>query len=218
MKQNQSSSPRRQLNHERMLQEILQTARGIMREKGVAALSMQELARRMGMRAPSLYNYFSGLMDIYDALFRLGFQLWDEHSAATMQDAHAWQDEIRLIMEAYMTFAIQNPELYQLCFERPVPGFTPSQESLEYSLRSLQAGYARAAKISPHLHTDLPAEQIADLVIALMHGLTALHMANEPQYPLGQGRFGSLIPASVNLLQRCLGKGRFLIRYLKRYF
>lgn len=206
MKLEQSPSRRRQLNHERMLLEILQTARGIMREKGVAALSMQELARRMGMRAPSLYNYFSGLMDVYDALFRLGFQLWDEHSAAYTQSAKTWQDEIRLIMEAYMTFAIQNPDLYQLCFERPVPGFAPSEESMQHSLRSLQAGYARAAKIFPHLNSDLPAEKIADLVIAFMHGLTALHMANEPQLPLGQGRFGGLIPTTVDLLRRAWAK------------
>ena len=30
------------------------------------------------MRAPSLYNYFASKMDIYDALFRLGFTLWGE--------------------------------------------------------------------------------------------------------------------------------------------
>jgi hypothetical protein len=40
---------------------------------------------------------------------------------------------------------------------------------------------------------------MADLVLAVMHGLTALHMANEPNLPVGQGRFGSLISAAVSL-------------------
>ncbi len=209
MDQKQTFSPRRQHNHDRTQQEILLTARQIMREQGVAALSMHELARRMQMRAPSLYNYFSGLMDIYDALFRLGFHLWEEHITAYSQNAGSWQDEIRLSMEGYMTFAIQNPELYQLCFERPVPGFVPSAESLQLSFRILHEGVARIAKIHHHLDTNLPPEQVADLLIALMHGLTALHMANEPHLPLGQGRFGSLIPASVVLLNNAWSKEEF---------
>ncbi len=61
-------SPRRQRNRDLMVQSILETARSIMRDEGVAALTMQELARRLDMRAPSLYHYFAGKMDIYDAL------------------------------------------------------------------------------------------------------------------------------------------------------
>ena len=195
-------SPRRQRNRDLMIQTILETARHIMREKGAAALSMQELARRMEMRAPSLYNYFSGLMDIYDALFRVGFTLWGEQIKETTQKAQTWQDEIRLAMEAYMTFAMQNPELYQLCFERPVPGFVPSEDSLKLSFSILQNGYARVASLKDQINTDLPAEQAADLVIAIMHGLTALHMANEPHLPLGKGRFGVLIPAALSLIEK----------------
>lgn len=202
-----TASPRRQHNRERTIQTILDTARAIMRADGVAALSMQELARRLEMRAPSLYNYFSGLMDIYDALFRLGFTLWEAHIKAYTQNAPNWQEEIRLAMEAYMSFAMQNPELYQLCFERPVPGFVPSEESLRLSLSNLQSGYNRIAALYHNLNTDLPPEQATDLIIAMMHGLTALHMANEPHLPLGQGRFGSLIPAASSLFDKVWSKG-----------
>ena len=201
-------SPRRQRNRDLMIQAILETARAIMREKGVAALSMQELARRLEMRAPSLYNYFSGLMDIYDALFRLGFTLWDEQIKTYTHNAQTWQDEIRLAMEAYMAFAMQNPELYQLCFERPVPGFVPTEASLQLSFSILQGGSARIAELHHNLDTNLPPEQTTDLVIAIMHGLTALHMANEPHLPLGQGRFGALIPAALSLLDKAWSKDK----------
>ena len=197
-------SPRRQRTRDLMIETILETARAIMREEGVAALSMQELARRLELRAPSLYNYFSGKMAIYDALFQLGFRLYGEHTRAYTRGAQTWQAEIRLAMEAYMTFALQNPELYQLCFERPVPGFVPSEASLQVSLELLQESYARVAQFEPLLKTGLPAEQVVDLVIAIMHGLTALHMSNEPQLPLGQGRFGALIPAALTVLEKRL--------------
>ena len=201
-----TNSSRRQRNRQAMIDSILETARAIMREKGVAALSMQELARRMEMRAPSLYNYFSGLMDIYDALFRLGFNLWGEHVTRCTAGAQTWQDEIRLVLEAYLSFAMQNPELFQLCFERPVPGFVPSEASLQLSFGILGSGYARAAHLLSQVQTGLPVEQTADLVIALAHGLTALHMANEPHLPPGQGRFGSLIPPVMTLLEKAWSK------------
>lgn len=198
----QTHPDRRQRNRELMIQTILGTARQYMRQHGVAALSMHALARQLEIRPPSLYNYFSGLMDIYDALFRLGFELWGEHIREYTRGAQTWQDEIRLSMEAYLTFALQNPELYQLCFERPVPGFVPSPASLQLSFGILEEGYARIARLKGDLHTDLPPEQVADLIIAIMHGLTALHMANQPELPLGQGRFGALIPAAVAVLDR----------------
>jgi hypothetical protein len=74
------------------------------------------------------------------------------------------------------------------------------------SFGQLQSTYARAAQLLKELDTDLAPEQVVDLVIAMMHGLTALHMANEPHLPLGQGRFGALIPAALSLLDRAWSK------------
>lgn len=199
-------SPRRQRNRDLTVKTILETARTIMQEEGVAALSMQELARRLDMRAPSLYHYFSGKMDIYDTLFRLGFTLYGEQMQKTTQDAQTWQEELRLTFETYMTFALQNPDMYQLCFERPVPGFIPSEESLKVSFGLLQNAYARAAHLHEVINTDLAPEQMVDLLIAMMHGLTALHLANEPHLPLGQGRFGALIPAALSVLNKAWSK------------
>ena len=199
-------SPHRQRKHDSMVQNILDTARVIMRDQGVAALSMQELARRMDLRAPSLYNYFSSKTEIYDALFRLGFTLYAEHMEKNWPHVHSWQDYVRFGFEGHLTFAIQNPELYQLCFERPVPGFVPSDESLQISFGILEQSYQHAAGLRNDIQTDLPTQQMVDLLIAMMHGITAQHMANEPQLPIGQGRFGSLIPAALSLLEKAWSK------------
>jgi AcrR family transcriptional regulator len=47
-------------------QEILQTARKLLVEQGVAAISLRAIAREMGMTAPALYRYFSS----HDELLR----------------------------------------------------------------------------------------------------------------------------------------------------
>lgn len=195
-------SPHRQHKRDLMTARILDTAREIMRAEGVAALTMQELARRLNLRAPSLYNYFTSKRDVYDALFRLGIMLYGAHISASIQGAKTWQEELRLAFEGTMSFALQNPELYQLCFERPVPGFVPSAESLQVSLDLLQQSYARAADLLQFLNTDLTEQQVMDLIISMMHGLTALHLSNEPDLPVGEGRFGSLIPAVVSVLEK----------------
>jgi hypothetical protein len=47
----------------------------------------------------------------------------------------------------------------------------------------------------------VPITQARDLLIAMIHGLTAHHMANEPELPIGSGRVGSQIPAAVALFR-----------------
>ncbi len=208
MKTTKSVSPRVQRNRNAATASILEAARAIMREEGVAALSMHELARRVEMRAPSLYNYFSSKMEIYDALFRLGITLWKETLAKVEAESNSIEVEIRNVITSYMTFALENPDLYQLCFERPVPGFVPSQESLDLSFGVLNTARQRLRQFKQELNTDLTVNQIVDLVIAISHGLTAMHLANEPHLPVGKGRFGSLIPAAMNMLDAILVKSK----------
>ncbi len=193
----------RERNRDEMKAAILDAARTVMREEGVAALNLQEVARRVGMRAPSLYEYFPGKMAIYDALFRLGVRLYTERLAQLAKaPASLWQ-HLRAALEGYLSFAQESPELYQLVFERPVPGFVPSEESLRESRRSLAIGeeVLQQDLEQAGIVLSLPLAQARDLVIAMMHGLAAQHLANEPELPVGSGRFGSLIPAAVALFQ-----------------
>src|SRR5260221_12872424 len=70
-----SPKERRQRNRDRNREEmkaaILDAARAVMRDEGVAPLNLQEVARRAGVRAPSLYDYFPGKMAIYHPLLRM---------------------------------------------------------------------------------------------------------------------------------------------------
>ena len=196
-----NNSPLLQQKRKAMLSRILGTAREIMREEGVAALSMQELARRMNMRAPSLYNYFSSKSEIYDALFQLGQRKFAAQISEFLTKGD-WQVQLSGMMESYLDFALENPELYQLCFERPVPGFVPSQESLEISFGNLERLYAQVKTWLPSLNTPLNERQVGDFLIAFNHGITALHLANQPDVPVGESRFASLAPAFLALLDQ----------------
>jgi AcrR family transcriptional regulator len=202
-----SPKERRQRNREEMMKAILEAARAVMREQGVAALNLHEVARRVGLRTQSLYEYFPSKMALYDALYRFGIRLYAAGRAQlppiTAEPASFWE-HARGELEHYMTFAQQNPELYQLVFERPVPGFVPSSESLEVGARILADSDQLLAQALAQgdLAVGVPPETARDLFIAMMHGLTSLHMANEPELPMGQGRFGSLLPAALSLFHK----------------
>jgi AcrR family transcriptional regulator len=196
------TSKRRHFGYDATRQAILDTARAIMREEGVAALSLHEVARRMGMKTPSLYTYFESKHALYDALFAAGMKMHCEMMRAILTRDAPLEAKIEGGIEGYMRFADENPELYPLLFERPVPGFVPSEDSMAEIRGLVDDGAALfqdaidAGLIAP----GLTARQAQDLFLAVMHGLTALKRANEPDAPTGEGRFGSLIPAAAKLL------------------
>ncbi|MBZ0287733.1 MAG: TetR/AcrR family transcriptional regulator [Anaerolineae bacterium] len=201
---------RRQRNRDEMVMTILDTARDIMREQGVAALSVQEIARRIGMRAPSLYNYFPNKNAIYEALFVTGMRLYRERFEQLRTQHGATWEGLQRMMEDYLSFALENPELYQLLFERPVPGFVPSSEGIEEANRLLEAGNHLAAEAisSGAFQPPVSGDVMMNLFIGIMHGVTAQHLANEPQLPLGSGRFGSLFPLIIDILRNAWGQDR----------
>ena len=198
-----SPAERRRRNREEMTEAILDAARQIMREQGAAALNLNEVARRVGVKTPSLYEYFSGKMALYDALFRLGVRLYAERMSRLNESTDSFWARSRAGLENYMTFAQEYPELYQLVFERPVPGFVPSEESMTESrgLLTMSDEIVEKGIERGSIALGITIPQARDLFIAMMHGLTALHMANEPELPAGSGRFGSLIPAAVALFR-----------------
>src|SRR5215475_12889177 len=58
--------------------EILDTAWEIARRDSLAAVTLREVAERIGMRSPSLYTHFDSKNAIYDAMFA---QAWTDFGA-----------------------------------------------------------------------------------------------------------------------------------------
>ena len=53
---------------------ILDAAWEVAREQGLAALTLREVADRVGIKAPSLYSHFASKHAIYDAMFGESWQ------------------------------------------------------------------------------------------------------------------------------------------------
>jgi len=141
--------------------------------EGLAALSLRDLARQVGMQAPSLYSYFDSKHAIYDAMFAQGSQEYLERQAQLAVTGDPLRD-LKAGMHFFVAFCTENPVRYQLLFQRTIPGFEPSSESFAIAVQGLEAMRDRLAGMG---FTD-PAT--LDLLTALGTGITDQQISNDP--------------------------------------
>lgn len=153
--------------------EILDSAWQLTAERGLTGWSLSDLARAVGMRAPSLYVYFGSKAEIYDALFALGYTQLRERIEATRRPKQPLA-LLRVAARTFVEFALENPARYQLLFLRTVPGFEPSPQSYALALETLETTRQVLRAAGATRARDL------DLWTALVTGLASQQLSNDP--------------------------------------
>ena len=108
-----------------------------MARAGVAALSVREVARSVGIRQQSLTYYFPTKQALLDALFADGFadlrQCFDRLPEPT--------DPVQGVVDVALAFVehlVERPAAYHLMFQGTVPDFHPSEDSHAIALTVLR--------------------------------------------------------------------------------
>jgi AcrR family transcriptional regulator len=153
--------------------EILQAAWELVRTEGLAGLSLRDLARRVGMQAPSLYSYFESKNAIYDAMYAEGSLEFQQRQARLQPTGDTLRD-LTAGMRLFVDFCTEDPVRYQLLFQRTIPGFEPSSESFAISVAGLDVMRHQLTAMGI---TDPGA---LDLLTALGTGLTDQQISNDP--------------------------------------
>ena len=155
---------RRLLRRQQTIEEALDTAVAIMEEAGVGGLSMSEIARRLGMRQPSLYKYFPSLHAVYDALFARGAERSGAAVQAAVQAGPRGVVTIRAAGRARVRWAV-SPEALTDSAENSLIDYFPSliaaSTPLIWSRRNVEAILKRSAfsasrRLSRSILTLLP--------------------------------------------------------------
>jgi len=179
---------RRAERREATRSEILDAAWELVRAEGLAALSLRDLARKVGMQAPSLYGYFDSKHAIYDAMFLQGnLELLARYEALPSLDDPV--QEFRASAQMFVGFTVEDPARAQLMFMRSIPGFEPSAESYEVAVRIVELSRKRFKNLGV-----TRAEEF-DLWTALISGLSFQQIANEP----GTERWVRLVDEAVDM-------------------
>ena len=192
---------RRQRRRQESIEQVLDVAVEVMADHGVAGLTLGEVARRMGIRPPSLYVYFDGKNALYDALFERGWR----DLLATMRDVRATSEgsdpvaALLVLESAFVRWAVEHPAYAPLMFWRPVPGFTPSERAyapaveLEAMSREFLAELRSAGLLRPDADLDL----VYRTQTAVISGVITQQLSNAPGEPFETGTFTSTLPDVV---------------------
>ncbi len=102
-------------HHGDLRRALLQAAQALLREGGVDALSLRELARRAGVSPRAPYRHFASKDALMSALATQGFAaLATELSSAAAGALHGC--EVMEQAQAYVRFARHNPPMFRLMF------------------------------------------------------------------------------------------------------
>jgi AcrR family transcriptional regulator len=114
---------KRGYHHGDLRRELLDASVAIIREAGVEALSLRDVARRAGVSPAAPYHHFPTKTDLLAAIALDGFTeleraMIDARDAETDASPNA---RLRAIGEAYVRFAIDHPAHFELMFRPAAP-------------------------------------------------------------------------------------------------
>jgi len=152
---------------------VLAAAWALVRDEGLAALSLRELARRAGITTPTVYAYFDSKNAILDAMFAGAAQEFLElmrRQPATDDPRADLVEDLRVFID----FCVSDVARYQLLFQHAVPGFAPSARSYEPAVAALETARERLAR------TGVRDPRHLDIWTAVTTGLVDQQVSNDP--------------------------------------
>ena len=169
------ASPRER-RKERTRAEILAAAWRLAEVGGIAGLSFREVAREVGLQAPSLYTYFDSKDALFDAMFAEGYAQLGEAVVGWVagSDGKDPVDALGEVVAAWIRFCQQSLARYQIMFTRALPSWQPSPEAYAVSQREYERMTEALAGIGISGADNL------DLFTSLAAGLAAQQLANDP--------------------------------------
>jgi AcrR family transcriptional regulator len=196
-----SRSPRIVERRDRTVEAALDHAQAIMTEGGAGAVTVSEIARRLGMRAPSLYKYFPSLHAIYDSLFSRGNARVAHYITEATATSEPGLDHLLTASRAMIRWSIQEPGLASLLYTRPVPGFEPSGEAFAPAQamwrhwRNNLTIAAQRGQLTPSADSD----DAMRMLTVLISGICSQQLANQPGAAYEDGIFTRLTDEALDM-------------------
>jgi AcrR family transcriptional regulator len=153
--------------------EIVEAAWKLAAVDGIGGFSLHGLARELGIRQPSLYEYFDSKLALYDAMFADG----NRKLLARLDALDLPGDPrraVKVLMRGFVEFAVEDVARQELLFARPIPGFEPSPEAYAPAVQVLERTVALLRAAGMRAQGDI------DCVIAMVGGIVASQNSNEP--------------------------------------
>ncbi|WP_433272360.1 TetR/AcrR family transcriptional regulator [Actinosynnema sp. CS-041913] len=135
-------SPMRERFREQVREDVKAAALDQLAAGGAQAISINAIAKQLGVSGPALYRYFANRDDLLTALVVDAYgDLRDALAGALDAGGSAIgpEDRVRRVAWAYRAWALAQPHRYELLFKPPLPGYEAHAEPLAAAARSLMA-------------------------------------------------------------------------------
>ncbi|WP_437903976.1 TetR/AcrR family transcriptional regulator [Sorangium sp. So ce327] len=179
-----SSQQRREQQKENLRGAILAAAGELFLEQGYEAFSMRQVAERIGYSATTIYRYYEDKDDLLFAIVHEGFS---EFQRALVAAAESTADPIERLVAlgaAYVRFGMDNPVHYRLMFMQRFDFVFDQRKARQQpmidSFNVLQDAVASAMDAGAMQRGDV--ERHSQVVWALVHGITALGLADRGRF------------------------------------
>jgi AcrR family transcriptional regulator len=171
---------------------LLEAARAILEEEGLAGLSLRAVARRASVSHAAPYRHFPNHESLLVQLAGEGFAELRQNIVAASQGPALEDDRITTIGAAYMRFVARRPALARLMFGPQLPNRDSFPELA-----------AAADGIGSEIGAAVNDTALGLAVWAAVHGLAMLILENV--IDLGQRRSGlDVLPSRAAILLRSL--------------
>lgn len=176
-------------------QAIVDEAARMVAEEGLGALSIRELAARLGVKPASLYNHIRGADDLESLLSVLALEQLTAalHADGDNEDAAG---ALRHLAAAYRSFAHANPELYKAIILAP-----RGDERVWAAERELIDQIDRAVR--PRLPEAASRQNYVRALRSALHGFVSLEEAGffTKEDPGPSESFNALVEGFITVLE-----------------
>lgn len=158
-------------------QTIIDAAQRLAAQKGWAALTVREVAAKAEYSPALIYEYFSNKEEILAELMRAGFHRLHLGLSQAIEGEHQPESAVRAIGQAYWSFALENPALYQIMHGLGGVPFGTSETPIE--ARSCFNDFLKPISALVLERGGSSVTETEDQVVlywAFLHGLVSLNM------------------------------------------
>lgn len=127
---------RKTYHHGNLREELVSLGLSILETQGMAALSMREIARRLGVTQTAPLHHFETKTALLAAMAAQGFRMLFDHRMQALKDKRTPYERLMAVLMAYVEFALAHPALYHLMHGPEIPDKTQFPELNDAATRS----------------------------------------------------------------------------------
>ncbi|MFI6477845.1 TetR/AcrR family transcriptional regulator [Nonomuraea sp. NPDC050663] len=158
--------------------DLLDAAVRVLRDEGATHLTLRRVADAAGTSTMGIYTGFGGRAGLLEAVYEYGFRALHGSLTASLDGRADPIGRILAVAHGYREFALADPRLYALMFERPLAGFDPSPEVRRAALDRTFALLTEAIGAAAQAGLLRPADPVRAgyLVWTTIHGIVSIEL------------------------------------------